>query len=267
MSDQEQNNNPFKYQKHFVEWMTSLDERTPENSGLQDIVSPDSLYRLETYQSSFLSRISNNLCETLFEACENLFGVELVAQILAGFFKFNPPTAESITEAPNALPSYLRATAKTREALLFSDLAEISIKRWKILTALDPRVVQPNELTPLHQLHLVKPSAYIQACSKHDLATAWQLSESKISGGLPESLFEKCTGVLIAKSSPTDLTILTVPEQLQCFVQALVQGSSVEHGIDVLEQSSVGNEEVCIMLMSEMMTALQAQNLLTQSQN
>jgi hypothetical protein len=73
--------------------------------------------------------------------------------------------------------------------------------------------------------------------------------------------------VLIAKSSPTDLTILTVPEQLQCFVQALVQGSSVEHGIDVLEQSSVGNEEVCIMLMSEMMTALQAQNLLTQSQN
>ncbi|MEN9529053.1 MAG: hypothetical protein RI932_926 [Pseudomonadota bacterium] len=255
---------PFKYQWSFVEWMTSLDARTPAESELRDVVTAESLYRLETYQSSFLSRISSNLSETLFEACENLFGVEVVAKVLAGFFKFHPPTAESITDAPAQLPEHLRATAHTKEALLFADVADVCMRRWRILTAADPHAVSPTEDTPLEAVHLMSPSDYIAPSGQHDLAAAWESGAEKPFEYLPDSLFGDSAGLLLVKTSPTDLTFVRVPIQLNEFVRALVAGLSIEQAVDALEQSASADAENCLALLTEFMAKMQIQRLLTQ---
>ncbi|MBM3382920.1 MAG: hypothetical protein FJY29_10810 [Betaproteobacteria bacterium] len=255
---------PFIYQWSFVEWMTSLDARTPLESELCDVVTSESLYRLETYQSSFLSRISSNLSETIFETCENLFGAEVVAKVLAGFFKFHPPTADSITDAPIQLPEHLRATADTKEALLFADVADVCMMRWRILTAEDPHGVSPRGDTPLDAVHLLSPSEYIAPSGKHDLAAAWEAGSEKTSEHLPDSLFNDSAGLLLVKSSPTDLTFVRVPTKLNEFVRALVAGLSIEYATDAFEQSAAADAENCLALLTEFMAKMQAQGLLTQ---
>lgn len=265
------------YQNDFLNWLTALDERSGGESELAQWVKPEYLHRLETYQSSYLGRVTANLSDTLFEACENLFGKELVAQVLAGFFKENPPRASALTSAADTLPARLRATHVEREALLFADLAEICIVRWKVLTGEDPpqrpfdSVGNGNANIDLSAVYLSPQAHVVWPCAQHDLSEAWMLAQSTQStqstqsaqsaqaSTVPEHLFNNVTGVILAKSSPTDFHVIAVPGGLEGFVRGLAAGFSVEQAIEKLEQqletlpdSGAGHAEIAGQLQNLM---------------
>ena len=229
------------YQKLFVDWLTSLDATPAAESGLAYLVKTKYLHRLDTYQASYLGRVTGNLSDTLFEACENLFGPELVAQILAGFFKASPPQADLITDAANGLPAMLRQTQTAAEALLFADLAEICIARWRILTSADSVHAPIPEGHPLNQVQLSKNVHLIWPCARHDLSETWTLAQRKIDSGLPAGIFSQEVGVLLAKSSSVSFHVVAVPERLRTLVQSLVNGADVESAVLDLERHLEGN--------------------------
>lgn len=225
-----------QYQKLFVDWLTSLDTTSAADSRLSHLVKTKYLHRLDTYQASYLGRVTGNLSDTLFESCENLFGRDLVAQILAGFFKLNPPQSDSITAAADGLPAMLRQTQTSAEALLFADLADICIARWRILTGADSSQTPVPDGTPLSKLHLSQCAHLIWPCAQHDLSETWILAQNKMTSELPGSLFSKEVGVLLAKSSPVSFQVISVPASLRVLAQALLNGADVESAVLNLEQ-------------------------------
>lgn len=227
----------FEYQRTFIEWLTALNESSGAHSPVASFVKPQYRYRLDTYQSSYLGRITANLSDTLFEPCENLFGRDFVAQVLAGFFKAQPPTSASLTSAAEGLPELLRSGETSREALLFADLLELSQLRWKILIERDSPVQRAvQEDTALSDLHLIRSARLLLPSGVHDLSEAWTHAQNQQISNIPEVIFSEQRGVLLGKSSPLHFHVITVPNELEAFVKALVAGSSVEQAVEHLEQ-------------------------------
>ncbi|NBW82656.1 DUF2063 domain-containing protein, partial [bacterium] len=176
----------FKYQQEFVEWLVALDERRGCEAPVAEYVKKKFQYRFEAYQGSYLGRVTSNLSSTLFEACEKVFGKEFVQQVLAAFFKEHPPTADILTNAAAGLPDFLRSQQFSREALLFADLVDVSLQRWRVLTGDDPVVSVPTSTTPLSSVSLVTSSAYVPASGQHDLFVAWGCSAEACETGIPD---------------------------------------------------------------------------------
>lgn len=251
----------FDYQKQFVEWLTALDERTPSESVIAESLHASSVYRLNAYQESYLGRVTSSLSETLFEACENLFGAERVAQVLASFFKTHPPSAESLTSAADRLPTFLRTLGDSRDALLFADLAEMSLLRWRLLTAEDPIVVPPSASASLSQLRLVRPAAFVAAGGHHALDRAWDWAQKPCEAEvLPEDIFEQKRGVLLVKASAWEFSVVGVPPSLELFVCSLVNGRTVEEALGCLEND---DSDVLAQLVQQIVARLAGCRLLS----
>lgn len=255
---------PFRYQEQFVEWMTALDSRAPEASLLVGELCEQTVYRLEAYQTSYLARVTSTLSDTLFEACENLFGIELVSQLLAGYFKLHPPKAEKLTDAPQGFPQYLRAQVQSREGLLFADLADVCLQRWKMLTAHDPTQQFPTVDTLLSRMAVLSPAAYIHPCSSHDLSAAWGFAQEKANAILSESIFKETRGVFLVKSSPTDFAVIGIPSVLSSMAKALASGESIETAIDELSRSASADGENTALLVQHLIACFSAAGLLTE---
>jgi len=254
----------FKYQNQFVEWMTALDSRDPDASPMAREICENTVYRLEAYQSSYLARVTSTLSDTLFEACENLFGIELVSQLLAGYFKLHPPHAENLTDAPQGFPQYLRAQVKSREGLLFADLADVCLQRWKMLTAHDPKQQIPTAETPLSRMAVLSPAAYIHPCSNHDLSAAWGFAQEKTNAILNESVFIEVRGVFLVKSSPTDFSVIGIPLALSSMAKSLASGDSLEAAIDELSSNANADGESIAPLVQHLVACFSAGGLLTE---
>ncbi|MEY4065999.1 MAG: putative DNA-binding domain [Pseudomonadota bacterium] len=252
----------FDYQKQFLEWLTALDERTPAESDIGNYLNESSVYRLNAYQESYLGRVTASLSETIFESCEHLFGKEFVAQVLASFFKAQPPTAESLTSAAEALPHFLRTLNKeSRDALLFADMAEISMLRWRLLTSVDPIVVAPSASASLSELRLVQPAAFVAPSGHHSLERAWECSQAPHDEEfLPEGIFVEQRGVLLVKASAWEFSVVGVPQALEVFVSSLVEGRTVEEAVGCLEHE--GSDELAD-LVQQMMAQLMGSRLLS----
>lgn len=254
---------PFKYQRDFVEWLVALDERRGSDSPVAEVVMEQFLYRLEAYQGSYLGRVTANLSSTLFEACEKIFEKEFVQQVLAAYFKEHPPMASVLTEAANGLPDFLRAQKMTREALLFADLVEVSLLRWKVLTGKDPVAVAPSPSTPLSEVHLVGCSAYVPASGQHDLFSAWEFSAEVFAKGIPEEIFENRVGALIAKISPLEFTLVAVPAPLHRLAEILVDGGSVEDAVSGLVADAAGSDSGLPELLQSFLAKITSSGLMT----
>ena len=260
----------FQYQRELIEWLTALDERSGSEAPIASFIKQDTLHRLDTYQASYLGRITANISETIFEACENLFGKELVSQILASFFKIHPPRAETLTEAASALPNFLRTTDASPEALLFADLAELSLKRWQILISEDPTHTQPAGNAPLSRLCLQAQAAYLSPAGHYDLSEAWNTAQKPISSdvdNLSEAIFASRKGIIFGKTGATEFVVVGVPDPLATFARALMRGASVEMAIDALEQSLSQNsselqQENATALLQLLLQALSTTRLL-----
>lgn len=227
----------FRYQQELVAWLTDLNGCSGLESGLEKFILPAHLYRLDTYQSSYLGRITINLAKTVFEPCANLFGTEFVCLVLAGYFKTLPPASDALTSAADGLPEVLRKDEINREALLFADLCEICIRRWTILTSADPQSSTCNFVhEDLHRVFLKKETLLVRPSSRHDLAFAWSLTtQSNPAAGLPDSIFAAVSGVLLCKSTATEFHVTEVPETLMVFCSSLTEQMSVASAIDVLD--------------------------------
>jgi len=227
------------YQQDFITWLTALDERNAWDCAVAALLKDDCVYRLSAYQGSYLGRVTKNLSETLFEPCEKIFGKDEVFRVLASFFKLHPPSTDSLTDAALALPSFIRAQQVRPEVLLFADLVEVSLIRWRLLTGDDPSEKRLDVAAPLSNVFLLSTAHYIHPTGHHDLGRTWQVSTGA-EAMLPnadvwqEILAEK-VGVILAKTSPTMLSVVSVPPALVSFVTALIEGHSVEDAIEALD--------------------------------
>lgn len=253
------------YQEKFVEWLSALDDCSPEQCTLAEYIQAKSIYRLNTYQSSYLGRITANLSENLFEFCENIFGKELVTTLLATYFKHHPPRSESLTDAPVGLPETLRQQTSAPESLLFADLAEVCIQRWKILTSEDPVILLPNSDTSLNELKLIKQSSYIQPCGEHNLFSVWEASQVKQSAFKSQTFFSECIGILIAKTSPIDFIALRVPKELSALVNALIEDKTAEQALSILSESFSEESEMLTQQVNEFFNRATAMRLFTRT--
>lgn len=251
------------YQEKFLDWLTALDERSPEDSPLREWCTQDSLYRLKAYQSSYLARVTSNLSDTLFETCENLFGKETVVEILGSYFKHNRPTSPMLTDAPLNLPNWLRERSADPHAFLFADMVEVCIQRWKILTSYDPHIVLPNESTSLTQIRLIDQICYIHPSAKHDLALAWNDGLTRTSSTINEKIFTSVTGLLIGKNSPTEFVALGVPEMISPLARNLASGMNAEEALIFFSNENPSNEQSIESAVQEFFTALSAMRLFT----
>lgn len=242
MIDRENSPEFLNYQVHFMEWLTALDDRRGAQSPLCDSVDENHLHRLETYQASYLGRITANLSETVFEACENLFGKEFVTHILAGYFKSHPPRAAELTSAANTLPNVLRQSNESREALLFADVADLCIRRWSVLTDSDDNSPQANDTHPFEQIFLRTGAQLLKPSGAHDLAAAWSHAAHTDNEILPEIIFSQRRAVLFGKNDHLKFHVVAVAEPFETFAQALVDGLSIAASIDSLESELAKNE-------------------------
>jgi hypothetical protein len=253
----------FKYQQEFVEWLVALDERRGSEAPVGAFVKQQFLHRLEAYQGSYLGRVTSNLSTTLFEVCEKIFDKDFVQQVLAAYFKEHPPTADILTNAAGGLPAFLRAQQSTREALLFADLVDVSLLRWNVLTGHDPVLVAPKSTSPLSEVYLVGASAYVPASGQHDLFAAWGCSADACEAGIPECVFEAQVGVLIAKPSPLEFSLVAVPGPLHLLAEILVNGGSVEDAVNGLAADDAANEEQLPQLLQIFLSKLTSSGLMT----
>lgn len=233
----------FAYQNEFINWLTALNEIQGANSSIGTFVTPNVVHRLETYQSSYLGRVTTNLAQTLFEPCENLFGKEYVFHILASFFKAHPPRSDALTAAADALPQFVREHQSRREDLLFADLAEICIHRWKILIEIDFEPRLPQTDTPLEEVFLKQNSVFLEPSGTLDLAEVWLWAQEKRSTHIPLEFFEKSSGVLLSKDTALDFLVVGVPEQLMPFARALTLRQSIQDAIEVLDEALDENSD------------------------
>jgi hypothetical protein len=242
--DKDMNPDIFQYQKDFVAWLTELNEKSGLSSGMEKHIRSKYLSRLDTYQSSYLGRITVNLAETVFEPCVRLFGRDFVCRVLASHFKTYPPENSTLTSAADFLPEVLRVGIDHPEAMLFADVCEICIRRWKILTSIDPVHTSFDFNTEdLDTVYLKSEVELITPCAKHDLSGAWLLATQHESPeSLPADLFKTISGVLLCKSSPTQFHVVDVPQQLIAFCLALVEKRSVASAIDQLENHLSASE-------------------------
>jgi hypothetical protein len=225
----------FQYQIHFMVWLTDLDDRRAAESLLSNSVDERYLHRLETYQASYLGRITANLSETIFEACENLFGKEFVAHVFAGFFKSQPPRAADLTSAADELPAILRQSNQSREALLFADVADLCTRRWSILTDTDDNDTQATDQHSLENIFLRSGSQLLMPSGAHDLAAAWSHAAYSNNGSLPEIIFTQRRAVLLGKNHHLQFQVVAIAEPFEPFAQALIDGLSVAASVDILE--------------------------------
>ena len=241
----------FQYQKDFLEYLHSLEKFSSKKSPLQQSLNTTEIKRVETYQSSYLGRITSNLADTLFEECTNIFGRELVSKVLAGFFKSSPPTAANLIDAPNMISDHLRSSTHSKEYLLFADLAEICIKRWAILTGPDPKSCLPSANSSFSDLFLLPTTDFLKPCSQHDLYLCWNQSQTQ-SDEIPEEIFKQQCGVLLAKTSPTLILVIAVPTELYPLAESMIQGSSLEQAIENLTlcESDISQQSLAKALQS-----------------
>lgn len=228
----------FHYQEDILRWLTALDARSGRESGLEKYVLENHLYRLDTYQSSYLGRITINLTDTVFEPCAKLFGRDFVCSLLAAFFKSHPPVSPTLTAAAAELPNHLRSHGETRESLLFADFAALCLERWELLIGPDPQFQRISLAdSSLSWVYLIPQSRFIAPCGAHDLANAWIDAQNAVALQMPTRLFESTCGVLLTKTSATDLHVISVPESLIQFAGALVAGHSIEDSVGILESN------------------------------
>lgn len=258
----------FRYQMEFVDYLNSLEKISHSKTRLASSLSDKYLYRLETYQSSYLGRITSNLSDTLFQECQNLFGQELVAQVLAGFFKVTPPTETNLIDAPRKLTEYLRNNTSSKESLLFADLAEICIRRWAILIGPDFEASTPSTDTPFSDLYLLRSTELVKPCAHHDLYLCWLSSQSK-DAEIPEDIFQQSSGVLLAKTSPTDFIVVAVSSSVLPLVEALNRGLSLEQALDAFteHESEATSQKTLFDDVQSLITSLAASKILTSSHN
>lgn len=223
------------YQVHFMEWLTALDDRHIAETVLSDLVDENYLHRLETYQASYLGRITANLSETVFAACENLFGREFVTHVLAGYFKSQPPRAADLTSAADSLPNMLRQSNESREALLFADVADLCVRRWSVLTDADDHAPPATDEHSLEQIFLRTGSQLLKPCGVHDLAAAWSHSARADSELLPEIIFAQKRAILFGKNHQLKFQVVAIAEPFETFAEALVNGFSIAASVDALE--------------------------------
>lgn len=255
----------FKYQFDFIEYLASLEKFSSNETPLSESLKNVKINRIETYQSSYLGRITTNLADTLFEECANLFGRELVSRILADFFKHKPPTAENLIHAPNEISTYLRNRTDTKESMLFADLADICIRRWEILTGPDPIAFQPTAQTSFSELFLIPSADFVSPCAHHDLYHCWNEAQFA-SEVLAEKVFEEQRGVLLAKTSPTNFSVIAISPLLAPLVESMVQGSSLEQALERLtEGSAVRAEHLLTAELQDLITTFVSSNVLTAS--
>lgn len=232
----------YDYQRHFVDFINTLEKPSAKNSRILASIDDKFAYRLETYQSSYLGRITTNLAESLFEECQSLFGNELTSQILAGFFKNNPPKANNLINAADRLPEYLRTHTDSPQSLLFADLSEICIQRWALLTDADPTRQAPTQHVSLDSLYLMRTARLIKPCAHHNLYACWTLAQLH-TVQIPNSVFEKSSGVLLAKTSATELSVIDVPMEIVPLIEALRNGASLSEAVQFLASHARGYAE------------------------
>jgi hypothetical protein len=263
-------NKKFKYQKNFLEYLTNLEKFSACHTPLSRNLKDPKLNRIETYQSSYLGRITSNLADSLFEECTNLFGRELVSRVLADYFKCNPPTATNLIDAPDNLPTYLRSCSESKEALLFADLAEMCLKRWAILTGPDPKVSPACTDSNFSELFLLPSANFIKPSAHHDLYCCWNQSQSQSQSqkyDIPEEIFNHSVGVLLAKTSPTQFFALAVSSEVYPFIEAMVQGTSLEEALETLAQSASEDPQQAIAsTLQNLISTLAGSNIFTNVQ-
>lgn len=255
--------NKFKYQKDFIDYVNTLEKFSADTTSLYRSLKNPKIERIESYQSSYLGRVTSNLADTIFEECAHLFGHELVAHLLADFFKNEPPTAANLIDAPANLTVYLREGTTSRESLLFADLAEICLKRWAILIGPDPKLSPPSTSSNFSELFLLPSTDYVKPCAKHDLYSCWNQAQSK-TDCISEEIFMEFSGVLLAKTSPTNFLVIAVPPELSPLVESMTQGSNLELAIDTLTQSTRElSQESLAATLQHLISTLVGSNILT----
>lgn len=215
-------------ERRFLASLHGYDPRTPEASAdagnVRPLLTSDSAPRLRVYQESYYTRLSRNLTATLLDRPAELFGKTRVERLLVDYFAAIPPSARLMTETLASLPAFCASHPWTREAPHVIDVLRLALVRWQVLIARDPGDAATSGAP--EDLVLDDDAVLFEAATP--AYSLWVTEEDGAAiADIPEA-------VLVAKTSPTDLLMLAIPEGALPLARALASGRTIAEALDTL---------------------------------
>lgn len=188
-------------------------------------------HRLQAYRTSYYSRVSGVLCECLFYPAWHLLGKNLISNLLIDFFSKYNSKNDMVSSVKN-LPTFLQSHAITQEFPFISDLMQLCIYMYEILSAPDPNENLFNIGTNLSNIFLQKEHIFMKSNWP-----IFQLYQATLQQERTRIINQpEC--ILIFKSSSCHMQVIFIPKNYEPIIDALSQGESLENALE----SSTENE-------------------------
>lgn len=216
------------YQEIFVQYVTSFYEEKSEYylKNLLPKLNPKTRHRAAVYQNSFRGRAISSLSELMFEPLMNLFGKNVVKEIVARYFCVYPPDNSSMVYALHQLPQFVLEGREGWIHTFFADLCQLCIKYQEFLVAEDSN-----------------KACYFHGISAASFYKAW-LTSSPFEGSLEENYkTEFAENILFLKLKPNIIHPIFVHHTLHQLLIHFVKLSSFSKALQAMSDDDI--ESIC----------------------
>ena len=239
---------------------------------LQLKLTAQSQHNFSIYQESLFGRVTQTLAANLFYRVSNVFGIELVEEILSEYFRQHPASHWNLEHCCLKLPEFVQNLEPTEKHRVLVDLFETCLLRHALLCGPDPaehkyliadsqKANTEENLSPaLNLLYLKKPHFILQQRSANcDLFELWN---SNSSDTLVENSFvnTKSSTLYFQKISALEIFCISVSPLMLPFMNDLT-GNENQIPKSVLEaMESLNNFENCEQEFQNLISVLTQNN-------
>ena len=197
-------------------------------SDVESELTPASKHRLFVYRKSFVGRVVGVLTETVLAPVTTVFGKDVVHDVLIRYFGTTPPHSARLVDSINDLHRFVLDSSEHQFNHLFASLVDLSIKSWQLLAGEDPAENMDMHVGPssgkLKTTHFA-----LYPHSGIDMHGAWSFGASDKSRDINELIHGLETGILLVKTSESELNAIRIDQGNLPFIRKLCDGKTA-HG-------------------------------------
>lgn len=208
-------------QSHFVEavYTPPWTQTDPARLKIEESLS----HQIDVYRDCFYSRITQTLSNTLLTPLNDKFGNHRVQAWIANYAITSGLSGVLLQDNLLGLAGYLKSRNLDEEFPELSQMVELCIARWNVLTSENKEISTPTSETPLGEIHLNPTTVFVRASQRKEPAD--------------ENCPQKPTAVahgghILFRSSECDLHTVVIPDECKDIALQLNNGASLEEALD-----------------------------------